>query len=178
MQAHSHDVRRKAIDLWKGGQTKAGISRQLGVDYDTLLGWIKRYEQEGEQGLSLRYGHCGRKSRVALGPIEAKAIELLGKHEEWGAGYVRLHLLREFPGEKIPQPRQIQRWMAKSGVRPKRTKLPLVEADWATKPLERVQVDAKERLKTKDGKECCYLNFTDEYTGAELDAFVFPLWED
>ncbi len=178
MQAHSYDVRRKAIELWKGGQTKADISRHLGVDYDTLLGWLKRYDQEGEQGLSLRYERCGRKPRVEISPVEAKALELIGKHKEWGAGYVRVHLLREFPGEQIPQPRQIQRWIAKSGVRPKHTKLPPVDADWASKPLERVQVDAKERLRTKDGKECCYLNFTDEHTGAELDAFVFPLRKD
>lgn len=178
MQAHNYEVRRKAIDLWKAGQKQTDISRHLGVDYDTLLGWIQRYKQEGEHGLSLRYERCGRKPRVEIGPVEAKAIELIGKHEEWGAGYLRLHLLRAFPGESIPQPRQIQRWIAKSGVRAKRSKLPPVEADWASKPLERVQVDAKERLKTKDGKECCYLNFIDERTGAALDAFVFPLWED
>ncbi|MBK9015301.1 MAG: hypothetical protein IPM82_15270 [Saprospiraceae bacterium] len=51
--------------------------------------------------------------------------------------------------------------------------MPPVGADWATQAFERVQVDAKERLRTKDGKACCYLNFIDEY-GAELDAFVFP----
>lgn len=178
MQAHSHDVRRKAIDFWKAGQTKANISRQLGVDYDTLLGWIKRYEQEGEEGLCVRYEHCGRKPRVEVGHVEARAIELIGKHEEWGAGYVRLQLVREFGGEAIAGSRQIQRWIAKSGVRPKRTKLPPVQTDWACKPLERVQVDAKECLKTKDGKECCYLNFIDEHTGSELDAFVFPLRKD
>ena len=178
MQAHSHDVRLKAIDLWKGGQKKAKISRELGVDYDTLLGWIKRYSQEGEPGLSVRYERCGRKTGLEMSSIQARAIKLVEQHEEWGAGYVRLKLLEEFPGQSIAQPRQIQRWIAKSGVRPKRTKLPPVQVDWASKPLDRVQVDAKERVKTKDGKECCYLNFIDEQTGAELDAFVFPLRED
>jgi transposase len=178
MEAHSHDVRLKAIDLWKEGQKKAKISRELGVDYDTLLGWIKRYSQEGDHGLCVRYERCGRKTGEKMSAVQSRAIELVGEHQEWGAGYVRLKLLEEFPGVPIAQPRQIQRWIAKSGVRPKGTKLPPVQVDWASKPLDRVQVDAKERLKTKDGKECCYLNFIDEHTGAELDAFVFPLRED
>lgn len=177
MRAHNSEVRRQAIELWQSGQKKSSISRQLGVDYDTLLGWIKRYEQEGESGLVLRYGQCGRKSK-AEGPLRQRALELMQQHREWGAGYLRLQLQREFLGQRVVQVRQLQRWVAQAGIRPKRTKLPPVKVEWASGPLERVQVDAKERLLTQDGVECCYLNFTDEFSGAELDAFVFPLGQD
>lgn len=177
MKPHTYDVRQKAIENWQSGQKKSEIARQLGVDYDTLLGWIKRFSQEGEAGLSLRYTCCGRKPQEN-GAVRSRALELMGQHQEWGAGYLRLNLQREFPGADLVKPRQLQRWVAKAGIRAKRTKLPPVAADWASRPLERVQVDANERLVNKDGKECCYLNFTDEHTGAALDAFVFPLRQD
>jgi transposase len=178
MRSHGQETRRQAIGLWEQGVKKSEISRQLGVDYDTLLGWIKRFSQEGESALSFRYDRCGRKPLGDSNAVKCKALELKGKHGEWGAGYLRVHLVRAFPGEKIVQPRQIQRWISEKGLVPKRTQLPPVPGDWVKKPLERVQVDAKERLKTKDGKECCYLNFIDEHTGSELDAFVFPPRED
>ncbi len=177
MRAHNSEVRRQAIELWQSGQKKLSISRQLGVDYDTLLGWIKRYEQLGDSGLALRYCQCGRKTK-AEDALRKRALELMQQHREWGAGYLRVQLQREFPGHKVVQVRQLQRWVSQAGIRPKRTKLPPVKVEWASGPLERVQVDAKERLLTQDGVECCYLNFTDEFSGAELDAFVFPLGQD
>ncbi len=177
MKPHSNEVRQRAYVLWQSGQKKSKIARELGVDYDTLLGWTKRFSQEGEPGLNLRYAKCGRKS-IAGDPILDRALELMKQHQDWGAGYLHLQLQREFPGQKLVKPRQLQRWVAKAGIRAKRTKLPPVKAEWVNRPLERVQVDAKERLVTKDGQECCYLNFTDEHTGSELDAFVFPLGQD
>lgn len=174
MKPHSNEVRQKAIELWQSGQKKSEISRQLGVDYDTLLGWIERFSQDGAPGLNLRYACCGRNCNDQS-PVRIRALELMRQHKDWGAAYLRLNLQREFPGEKLAGPRQLQRWVAQAGIRQKGTRLPTVQAQWAHHAFERVQVDAKERLVTRDGRECCYLNFTDEYTGAALDAFVFPL---
>jgi hypothetical protein len=72
----------------------------------------------------------------------------------------------------------LQNYFQKYGVQPKKNKLPKTKGEWAKAPFGRVQVDAKECLTTRDGQSCCYLNFTDEYTGSELDAFVFPLRKD
>jgi len=177
MRSHSQAVREKAVSLWKSGKKKSEISRELKVDYDTLLGWLKRYTEEGAPGLSLRYDQCGRKARGDEDPIYQRAIELKGLNEDWGSGYMHLQLQREFADKKIVKPRQIQRWFAQAGLSAKQ-RLPTQKAEWTQRPLDRVQVDAKERLKTKDGKDCCYLNYTDEHTGAALDAFVFPLGQD
>lgn len=175
MQAHSFDKRQKARKMWQSGAKKSLISRELEIDYDTVLGWCKRFKEEGEAGLYPRYSNCGLK-KGASNPIKDRVVALRGLHTDWGAGYIRVNLLREYPGEAIVRPRQIQRWIFEAGLGKKKTKLPPVPTDWASKPLYRVQVDAKEQLKTKDGKPCCYLNFIDESTGAALDAFVFPLW--
>ena len=178
MRAHTLHVRQEAITLWQSGQKKSIIARQLGVDYDTLLGWIKRYGQEGENGLGLRYNRSGRAPKESSVMVRGRCLQLAAEHTGWGAAYLRLHLEREFAGQVLVKARQIQRWIAQAGIRAKQTKLPVVEGDWAQRPLQRVQADAKERLQTADGKECCYLNFIDEHSGAALDAFVFPLCTD
>ena len=38
MEAHSVSKRQEAYALWAAGKKKSVIARQLGVDYDTLLG--------------------------------------------------------------------------------------------------------------------------------------------
>jgi transposase len=175
MRAHNHETRQEAIRRWQAGEKKSQIARALDIDYNTLLIWINRFEAEGLPGLKPQYSSCGRKPTASEQVIE-QAREFRKNHPDWGGGYIRLNLLRELPDEKIPGARQIQRVLSEAGLGVRRTRLPSVPADWVGEAFERVQVDAKERLRTKDGKECCYLNFIDEYTGAELDAFVFPLW--
>ena len=173
MRAHNHETRQEAIRRWQAGEKISVISRALEVDYNTLLGWIKRFQSEGLPGLQVKYSGCGRKPMASEQVVE-RAKLLRQTHPDWGGGYIRLNLLRDLPGEKVPGERQLQRQLSEAGLGVRRTKLPAVPADWVRKAFERVQVDAKERLRTRDGKECCYLNFVDEYTGAELDAFVFP----
>lgn len=160
--------------MWQEGLKKTQISRELQVDYDTILDWCKRFKNEGEQGLSTRYEHCGR-SAAADDPHRLRAIEMRKLHPFWGAEYIRLQLLREFPGEKIVKPNQIRRWIRQEGLVAGKTRLPATKPEWVSRPLQRVQVDAKEQLQTADNQPCCYLNFTDEHSGAVLDAFVFPL---
>ena len=177
MRSHSDGVRREAIKRWQSGIKRSVISREMGIDYETLRGWIKRYEAQGEGGLHTAYGNCGRSMKFSQ-TIRQRAIALRQAHSQWGAAYIRVQLQMEYPLEALPQPRQIQRWLSQAGLGLERTRLPRIKGEWIKKPFERVQVDAKERLKTKDGQECCYLNFTDEHTGAVLEALVFPLWTD
>lgn len=174
MQSHSNDVRRQAYDLWQSGMKKRAISSTLSVDYDTLLGWIKRFVTEGESGLGVRYARCGRKSKLP-DSIRIRALELRRSYPSWGAEYIRLHLQREFSDQVIVKANQIRKWLRADGLLSAKTHLPAVKTDWVNQPLLRVQVDAKERLQTMDEQPCCYLNFIDEHTGAALDAFVFPL---
>lgn len=153
------------------------VSRELSIDYDTLRQWVKRHKSEGPEGLCTKYGNCGL-APTYDGSLLERALALKEGHRGWGAGYVRIQLARSMPGSALPSERQLQRWFAQAGLCERRTRLPSERAGWARRPFERVQADAKERLRTADGRECCYLNFTDEHSGAVLDAFVFPLRPD
>lgn len=177
MEAHKLAIRQQAYSMWESGEKSSVISRTLQVDYDTLLGWVKRFEKEGKQGLELRYSQCGRRSNVDT-RVYNRAIEHRQSHSGWGCSYIRLKLVAEFGEAKVPCVRQIQRWLKSKGLIPSTTRLPAVDAPWANGPLKRVQVDANEQLECADGQKCCYLNFTDEHSGAVLDAFVFPLRTD
>lgn len=175
MQPHSHQLRQQAIERWESGERMSLIAKELSVDYDTLRGWAKRYRAEGAEGLSTRYPNCGARPKHPPAS-KAKAVALKEAHRGWGAGYIGIQLAKAFPGSRPPSERQLQRWFAGAGLSEGRTRLPRQKAGWARRPFECVQADAKERLRTADGEECCYLTFTDERSGGVLDAFVFPLW--
>lgn len=175
MKPHNQQTRMEAVRLFREeGISKAEISRKLNVSYDSTRSWIKRYEEFGEKGLVPDYSACGRCPRFSQKVIQ-RALKYKDKHKEWGAPFILVKLEDDFPGEVLPGPRRLQQIFKKEGLQPQRTRLPRGKASWAERPFDRVQVDAKERLKTADGKDCCYLNFTDEHTGSDLDAFVFPL---
>lgn len=174
MKAHSYLIRKESIRRWQSGEKKSEISRSMGIDYHCLLNWISCFERLGELGLKPHYEQCGRKTKL-LPEIKEKIIAFRQDHDEWGGTYIQLQAKRIFPDAYIPGARQVQRLLKSADLMPKRNVQPLVCGDWAKHPFDRVQTDAKERLVTKDGKPCCYLNLVDEYTGAALGAFVFPL---
>jgi len=125
-------------------------------------------------GLELKYGRCGSKSQVSEG-IKQEAISMKGDHASWGGAYIRMKLLAKYPGAYLPTARQLQRYFVQAGLVELKNKQPsLGSKEWAKRPLYRVQVDAKEQLKTMDGHWCSYLTFTDEHSGATLEALVFP----
>ena len=177
MEGHSYEKRLQAIEYWESGQKRSWISTTLGVNYDTLCEWIKRYKTSGAEGLRTRYSNCGKSSQIKEA-IRERAMDLKRAHPAWGSGYIRVKLSEEFDRDRIPCTRQLQRYFVKGGLMEQTTRLPRHAADWVRRPLERVQVDAKERLETADGKPCCYLTYTDEHSGSVLDAFVFPLCTD
>ena len=174
MRTHNHHIRMEAIRRWQSGEKKSEISRSMDVDYHCLLRWIARFKEHGEAGLKPKFEHCGRKTKVSP-EVKEKIKVFREAHGDWGGAYIRLQAGRTFPDAYIPGTRQVQRLLKAEGLMPKRSRQPVVSADWARRPFERVQTDAKERLVTKDGKPCCYLTLIDEYTGAALEAFVFPL---
>lgn len=176
MRAYDHSLRLQAIELYKKGEKKVKISQKLEVSYYTILKWIKSYEQEGERGLKLKYSNCGASDKISQ-RLKREAIELKKEHPGWGSDYIRMKLQNKYPDAWLPSARQFRRYFEAAGVNQVQTsKLPKArgENSWSKEEFYRVQVDAKEQIQTKDGNWSSYLTFTDEKSGAVLDAFVFP----
>lgn len=175
MGPHSQQTRLEAIRLFGDENlSKAAISRRLQVSYTSVRTWLSRYQAQGDQGLIPAYSACGRPAQFSPQVI-CQALEYKRLHPLWGAPFILLKLADDFPNTQLPKARRLQQLFRREGLQPKRNRFPRGPGKWAKRPFDRVQVDAKELLKTADGQACCYLNFTDEYTGSELDAFVFPL---
>ena len=175
MKAYPYSVRLEVISRYEKGEKKTDISRSLSISYPTVLNWIKRYKSSGKSGLQHSYRHCGS-HRLVAPEVKAAAVEMKASHPTWGGAYIRLQLQRQFPNSYIPGARQLQRYFQAAGIVKVATRRSGIKGDkgWAKVPLHRVQVDAKEQLQTQDGHWCSYLSFTDEHSGATLDAFVFP----
>lgn len=175
MKAHAYQIRLEAIRLVKEeGKSMLKVSNQLGISYTSLRSWVKSHNLYGEKGLIPNYATCGAPKRFDEQVIElAKSYK--GQHPKWGAPFILVKLADDFPNQTLPSVRRLQQIFRQANLQPIRSRLPKSKKVWAKHAFDRVQVDAKERLKTADGQNCCYLNFTDEYTGSVLDAFVFPL---
>lgn len=178
MTAHTIDIRMEAVRLYfDEHQPVSKISAALNASQGSVRSWVGRFRLGGANGLRPQYAPCGRKPSFQREVFQA-AAEMKKAHPQWGAGFILVKLHDLYPHTALPKARRLQQIFRNLGLQPKRAKLPRHVAEWASQPFDRVQVDAKEKLRTADGQPCCYLNFTDECTGSELDAFVFPLCPD
>ncbi len=175
MQAHNQEKRMEVIRLYtQEGQPMSKISTELNISYTSVREWIKRYKNKGVIGLVPSYKMNQRPTIYSKEIIEA-AVTYKKTHPDWGAPFILIKLKDDFPDLPRPKARWLQQIFKKRGLQAKRNKIPQASNKWAKHVFDRVQVDAKEKMKTMDGQDCCYLNFVDEFSGSELDAFLFPL---
>jgi len=93
------DQRRQAVEAFhKSSMNIEDFSRIWGVGKNSLRGWLKRYEEEGPQGLERKeYGRKGRPRRPGM---REEIEEVKRKHPDFGLRKVRDFLFR-FHGVKV-----------------------------------------------------------------------------
>ena len=134
--------------------------------------WL-RYSKSGEAGLQNNYKNCGAQP-VGNDYLMYRATRWLKYlHPSWGAGRIRAGLCSRYGDSGLPCERTMQRWFASGKLTEPKEMLnaPRIGASRAVHNIW--QVDAKEQLTLSDGSLCCYLTFTDEYSGAWLGSVVF-----
>lgn len=167
-------LRRQIVQRHQQGETLTAIAQQLQVPPSTVRDWWRRFRDHGEAGLQTHYARCGPKQPKAGLAIHEAALTLKRQHPQWGAGLIRLQLAEQFPGQKLPQVRAIQRWFHAAGLQPARAKRPPMERQRGKEPHEVWEIDAKERMRLADGSGTSVLTVTDEASGALLGATPFP----
>jgi hypothetical protein len=97
------------------------------------------------------------------------------EHPSWGAGFIRVRLQQRHPGDSLPGERTLQRWFrrARQPAAPPGRKPPAARAA-AAGPHDVWQMDAAEQVPLADGRQISWLRWVDEFSGAVLDAVVFP----
>ena len=94
MRAYSQDLRDRVIKSYKSGsETKTKISKQFMLSYQTVCGWIKRYEQDGDYRSKQGVG-CGRAVRFKE---EEKILEYLELNPDVNAIEIRDAVAPELP---------------------------------------------------------------------------------
>jgi hypothetical protein len=168
-------MRQQVAAGWRKGQTRIAIAEQFHLSYNTVCRICQRVSTQGPSALSPHYFNCGRRAAQGFQPLVYRAALWLKRlHPGWGAAFIVLKLKEHYKRKKIPSDRTLQRWFHRAGLYKARSRFPEHYDQWALKAQDTWQVDAKEKLRLKDGKKVCYLSVVDEQSGSLLKAVVFP----
>jgi hypothetical protein len=167
-------IREQIVAHHQAGQSLAHIAQALGLSVWTVRAIWRRYRVQGAGGLVPDYGQAGRHGTRSPRLSWRAAVWLKRLHPTWGAGVILTVLKCRWPEQAWPQPRSLQRWFVRAGLaRPRRRRLPAVKV-WSDAPHVVWQMDAKEGVRLADETHACWLDLTDECSGALLEAVVFP----
>jgi len=174
-RALPNETRRDIVRRHLNGQPLPQIASELQLSQDTVRALWRAFRDHGEAGLALRYHACGQATPSTPEPILDAACQLKHDHPTWGAGRIRLELLRDFASAQIPSPRVLQRAFQRAGVnRPRRSQRPKTSLVRALAPHEVWQVDAVEKARLATGEEVSWMTVTDEFSGALLASELSP----
>ena len=86
--------------------------------------------------------------------LHQQTLALRRQHPSWGAGLIRVFLMREHGPSDVPTERTLQRWLCRAGLGPApKGRRPKTTAPRATRPHEVWQMDAKERVRLRGGEQ-------------------------
>ena len=113
---------RLALDrMARLGATASEIARQLDLPLSTVRGLTRRALQAGADhtpaALQPRYHACGPRPLAAPPALET-TLELRRQHPRWGAGRIRVELMRMNLRHELPSSRTIQRWLRRHDLAP------------------------------------------------------------
>ena len=174
-QATEAAVRQKIVLDWQTGMSYAALARQYGMSYNTIRSVCRRYQNLGSSGLLPNYGRCGRKVEAQHDKVFRLIRLLKHLHPQWGVPYLVQRIEEKYPNLPLQSIRHYQRRLAIHGQHLPATILPKEPAvDRARQVHEVWEIDAKERIDLGEEHKACYLNITDEKSGAILRAQGFP----
>jgi len=173
-QAKDAVMRQKVIEQWRSGASYAALSRQYGFTYNTVRNWCCRYQAGGDAGLLPNYAKCGRR----VSPEHEKLFRLVRLtkhlHPGWGIPYIVQRIEQQYPDVDLQSIRHYQRRLSEATKKLPKATLPKSEKAHKSSRVHQVwEIDANERLRLREGQGVCYLNITDEKSGAILKAQAF-----
>jgi transposase len=136
-------VRQAASRLWQQGCQTHQIAASLELPRSSVRRLLGRFRRCGAEGVSPSY------HRPTTAPVEppvavGAALPMRREHPTWGAGIIRLRLLRGRPEGIVPPARALQRWFVKYESAPAPTgRGPGGDMARSALPHETWQMDAK-----------------------------------
>jgi transposase len=167
-------TREMIVSCHEKGESLVAIANDLKMSYWTARHIWRRYRDDGPDGLKPGYDRCGPSGPLSDRLIYRAALWLRRRHRSWGAGLIRVLLTKRYGKDRVPTVRSLQRWFKAAGLSVCKSKRPSANKQKARRVPQVWQMDAKERVPLKDGRQVCYLSITDEKSGAHLITQVFP----
>ena len=166
-------------------QTLPTLCRRFGVSRKTAYKWLARFRRRGAAGLRDRSRRPHRSPR-RLPSHWIKAIHhWRRRRSHWGAKKIRQRLRQEFPRQRVPCARSLQRWLHRLGwvrPRPRRARkgplLPAPGLTTATRPNQVWTVDFKGWFRTADGQRQEPLTVRDLFSRYGLCLRLLPNQDD
>jgi putative transposase len=149
--------------------TTTELSERYGVSRKTGLKWVRRYLEEGPEGLRDRSRRPHRSPGRTDEEIEELLLEVRRAHPRWGPEKLLAVVGREHPERELPARSTVAGILKRHGMvssRPRRRRhrhpgLPLMEV---TTPNELWTADFKGEFKTLNGRYCYPLTIADEHS--------------
>ncbi|MHB8111805.1 MAG: integrase core domain-containing protein [Syntrophorhabdaceae bacterium] len=158
------------IDDWNAGYSSITVlSQRYGVSRPTIYKWLKRYEQQGIEGLkdqSRAPKRCPhRTSKDILDLVIAEKL----KNRKRGPRKVRAQLKRKHPDLELPAVSTIAYWLEKEGLverRKRRLHVPPYTKPFSecNAPNDVWSIDYKGQFHMKNGMVCYPLTLSDNYS--------------
>lgn len=167
-------IRRHIAEQITKGCSLVEIAVNNNLSYCTVRKISKRFKQEGIQGLTPRYNHCGRTASKGDRFFYRATGWLKRLHPDWGAALIRLIMQERYTDVVLPAERTLQRWFKAQGLHRIKSRLALPALTWAQQVHDVWQIDAKEQFHLACTQKACYLTIVDEKSGCLLKASVFP----
>jgi transposase len=171
----SLSLRKAIVEQYSAGHTFSQIAQGFGLSISGVRRIWKLWCLRAKADLKPDYSFCGHTRHEFDSCVVDKALELKRKHPKWGAGYIRAQLRQKWPNAKLPHVSTLWLWFRKHRLIKPRSSLPAQSSpQWAKHVHQVWQIDAKEAVRLADGSWACWLDVTDEHSGAGLATEVFP----
>jgi transposase InsO family protein len=160
-------------------RTMAELCRVFGVSRKTGYKLLRRYEQEGADGLEDR--RRTPRSHPNATPAEVESLLVAGRlrHRRWGPRKLLAWLARQHPDVSWPAPSTVGQILKRRGLvapRRKRIRTPPSEQPFSAvrRPNDVWCADFKGWFRTGDGRRCDPLTITDAHSRYLLECEALP----
>lgn len=168
----------------RGDKTITELCLSFGISRKTGYKILKRYGEDGADGLRDRSSAPGRHPNRTPAVVEASILRIRKAYPTWGSKKILVLLGREWVDEDVPARSTVDAILKRAGVVvPRRKRIrrrhhapPVVEADHANAVWS---IDYKGWFKVGDGTRCDPLTVNDVYSRMSLEcrALVSPKLE-
>ncbi len=151
------------------GETVSLLCRRFGISRTAGYGWLRRFEEDGAEGLRDR-SHAPHFSPHAVSEdIVARIVEVRSRHPTWGPKKIRAWLQRREPQGLWPAPSTIGTVLWRAGLvvpRKRRQRVPPRTAPFASclAPNDVWCADFKGWFRTGNGRRCEPFTLSDAYS--------------